>query len=140
MEYLGNCRTDMRQIHTEDVFRPSLGRVCQGQRSKFNATKDKKRHFRRIPREPLNGFAPNSRGKRVSSLARTNVNVKVKGQRSWLPKTKTWFSGYISGTAEPICAKFTWKTCLVTRSDEFKGHGQIPAVCVRFMFGKTSLL
>jgi len=26
----------------------------------------------------------------------------------------------ISGTAEPICAKFTWKTCLVPRSGQ--GH------------------
>jgi len=30
----------------------------------------------------------------------------------------------ISGTAEPICAKFTGKTCLVPRSDEFEGQGQ----------------
>ena len=30
----------------------------------------------------------------------------------------------ISGTAERISAKFTRKTCLVPRSDEFEGHGQ----------------
>jgi len=30
----------------------------------------------------------------------------------------------ISGTAERICAKFTGKTCLVPRSDEFEGQGQ----------------
>jgi len=35
-----------------------------------------------IPREPLNGFAPNSQGRRVWSLAHKVVNVKVKGQRS----------------------------------------------------------
>ena len=29
----------------------------------------------------------------------------------------------ISGTAERICAKFTRKTCLVRRSDEFEGQG-----------------
>ena len=58
----------------------------------------------------------------------------------------------ISGTAERICAKFTRKTCLVHRSDEFKDQGQrsrspgtktaffgLSATCVRFMFGKTSL-
>ena len=28
----------------------------------------------------------------------------------------------ISGTAERICAKFTWKMCLVPRSDEFEGQ------------------
>jgi len=28
-----------------------------------------------------------------------------------------------SGTAERIYAKFTRKTCLVPRSDEFEGHG-----------------
>jgi len=57
----------------------------------------------------------------------------------------------ISGTAERICARFTRKTCLVPRWDEFEGQGQrsstpgtktafsaLSAVCVRFMFGKTS--
>ena len=29
----------------------------------------------------------------------------------------------ISGTAEQICAKFTRKTCLVPRSEEFEGPG-----------------
>ena len=32
-----------------------------------------------ISREPLNGFAPNSHGRRVWSLARTSVKVTVKG-------------------------------------------------------------
>jgi len=31
----------------------------------------------------------------------------------------------ISGTAEGICAKFTRKACLVPRSDEFEGKGQM---------------
>ena len=35
-----------------------------------------------ISREPLNGFATNSQGRRVWSLARTSLNVKVKGQKS----------------------------------------------------------
>jgi len=30
----------------------------------------------------------------------------------------------ISGTAERICAKFTGKTCLVHRSEEFECQGQ----------------
>jgi len=33
-----------------------------------------------ISREPLNRFAPNSHGRRVWSLARTILKVKVKGQ------------------------------------------------------------
>jgi len=33
-----------------------------------------------ISREPLNRFAPNSQGRRDWSLARANLNVKVKGQ------------------------------------------------------------
>jgi len=33
-----------------------------------------------ISREPLNGFARNSQGRRVWSLARMSLNVKVKGQ------------------------------------------------------------
>jgi len=32
-----------------------------------------------ISREPLNGFAPNSHGRRVWSLAWTSLKVKVKG-------------------------------------------------------------
>jgi len=45
--------------------------------------------------EPLNRFAPNSHGRHVWSLARTSLNVKVKGQghqtqRSRLPETKKW--------------------------------------------------
>jgi len=39
-----------------------------------------------ISQEPLNGFVPNSRGKRVWSLARTSLNVRVKGQG--YPRTK----------------------------------------------------
>jgi len=43
--------------------------------------------------EPLSGFArvfraPNSQGRRVWSLARMSLNVKVKGQRSTSPGTK----------------------------------------------------
>jgi len=54
----------------------------------------------------------------------------------------------ISATAERICAKFTWKTCLIPRSDEFESQGHqgqktafsaLSAVCVQFKFGKTSL-
>ena len=33
-----------------------------------------------ISQEPLNGFASNSHGRRVWSLARTTLKVKVKGQ------------------------------------------------------------
>ena len=33
-----------------------------------------------ISREPLDGFAPNSHGRRVWSLARESLKVKVKGQ------------------------------------------------------------
>jgi len=42
-----------------------------------------------ISREPLNGYAPYSQGGRVWSLARTSLNVKVKGQRPKSPGTKT---------------------------------------------------
>ena len=35
-----------------------------------------------ISREPLDGFAPNSQARRVWTLARSSLNVKVKGQRS----------------------------------------------------------
>ena len=61
-----------------------------------------------ISREPLNGFATNSHGRRVWSLAWMSLKVKVKGQRSRLLGTKTAFLA-------------------------------LSAVCVGFMFGKTSL-
>jgi len=35
---------------------------------------------------------------------------------------------WMAGTAERICAKFTWKTCLVLRSDELECQGQKPKV------------
>jgi len=77
MKYLQNRRTDLRQIHRDDVFGPSLGRVWMS-RSKVKVTRDKKM-----------GFPADT-----------------------------------SEIAELICAKFTRKTCLVPRSDEFKGQGQ----------------
>jgi len=44
----------------------------------------------------------------------------------------------ISGTVERICAKFTRKTCLIPRSDEFEGQGQTsrsPETKTAFIFG-----
>ena len=58
-----------------------------------------------ISRESLNGFALNSQEIRVWSLARTTLNVKVKGQRSRLPETKMGFS---TDLCEPACG-----SCLV---------------------------
>ena len=60
--------TDFCQIHREDVFGPSLGQVWRS-RSKVTLTTDKKRGFQRISRERLDGFAPNSHGRHVWSLA-----------------------------------------------------------------------
>ena len=42
--------------------------------------------------EPLNGFAPNSRGRYASSLAWKSLKVKVKVQKLRSPETKTAFS------------------------------------------------
>jgi len=72
--------------------------------------------------QPLNGFAPNSQGRRVWSLAQISLNVKVKGQGHH--GLKTGVSVDISGAAERICVKFTRKTCLVPRSDEFEGQNR----------------
>ena len=43
----------------------------------------------------------------IWSLARKRLNVKVKGQTSRSPRTKTGFSADISGIVELICDKFT---------------------------------
>jgi len=44
MKYLGNRSTDLRQIHTEDVFGTSLGRVWRS-RSKVKVTRGKTAFF-----------------------------------------------------------------------------------------------
>ena len=63
-----------------------------------------------ISREPLNGFAPNSHGRRVWSLARMSLKVKVKGQRSRSPWTKTAFSALSAA-----CVRFVFgKTSLAS--------------------------
>ena len=40
-----------------------------------------------ISRKPMNGFAPNSHGRRIWSLARKSLKVKVKDQKSRSPGT-----------------------------------------------------
>jgi len=51
MKCLGNCRMDLHQIHMEDVFGPSLGRVGMS-RSKVKVTRDKKHAMHSItPRQ-----------------------------------------------------------------------------------------
>ena len=54
----------------------------------------------KISREPLNGFAPNSHGRRVWSLARTSLKVKVKSQ-SYQEK---WHFSALSAA----CVRFVW--------------------------------
>jgi len=54
--------------------------------------------------EPLNGFAPNSHGRRVWSIAQTSLKVKVKDQRSRSPGTKTAFFGPFGG----LHAVYVW--------------------------------
>ena len=43
---------------------------------------------------------------------------------------KTRIRQWMVGTVEPICAKFTWKTCLVLRSDELEYQDQMSKVKV----------
>ena len=50
-----------------------------------------------ISRAQLNGFVPNAQEKRVWSLTQMSLNVKVNGQMSRLPGTKTTFFGRFGG-------------------------------------------
>ena len=50
-----------------------------------------------ISQEPLKGFAPNSQGRRVWSLFRMSLDVKVKGQKSKSQGTKKHFFGPFGG-------------------------------------------
>ena len=68
-----------------------LPRALTARGSVFGAVCDLFVH--EISREPMNRFAPNSHGRHVWSLARKGGNVKVKGQRSRSPGTKTGIFG-----------------------------------------------
>ena len=60
-----------------------------------------------ISREPQNGFAPNSHERRVWSLARMSLKVKVKGQRSRSPGTEMAFFGIFGGLrAVYVCSGY----------------------------------
>jgi len=54
-----------------------------------------------ISREPLNGFVPNSHGRRVWSLAQTSLKVKVKGQGHQEQK-----NGIFQSFRMPACSLF----------------------------------
>jgi len=58
--------------------------------------------------EHLKGFAPNSQGKRVWSLARTSLNIEVKGQRS---RSNEFFQTY----DHKYTASFLWITVYISR-------------------------
>ena len=103
---LGNCKTDLHQIFTDgghvgvDV-QSGIGlptgqgtlpwqRILSTKSAEIGDTPSSLRlAFNNGWQEPLNGFAPNSQGRRVWSFARRNLNAMVKGQRSMSPGTKT---------------------------------------------------
>ena len=81
-----------------------------------------------ISPEPLNGFAPYLQVRRVWSLAQTSLNAKVKKSKVKVTRDKNRCYrriSPISGTDERIWDKFTRKTCLIPRSNEFEGQGQL---------------
>ena len=57
-----------------------------------------------IPWELLNGFAPNSHGRRVWSFAQTSLNVKFRGQGHQGVGQKTAFFGHFGG----LHAVYVW--------------------------------
>jgi len=72
MKYLGNRERICAKFTGKTCLVPRSEDVeGKGQRSKVKVTTEKRR-FRRISREPLNGFALSSCGGRVWSLARTS--------------------------------------------------------------------
>ena len=115
-----------------------------------------------ISHESLNGFAPNSHGRRVWSLTRTSLNVKVKGQGHQRQKLVSWSLTSLFSTNTAIsetnqrqktrCSlpsppATRNETCLLqVTSRSGRRHHSIAAgggwfwrPCVRCMFGKTSL-
>jgi len=68
-----------------------------------------------ISREPLNGFAPNSLGRRVLSRVGTSLKVKVKGQGHRGQKTN------FSALSAAGCVRFMFgKTSLASSYDSFR--------------------
>jgi len=67
-----------------------------------------------ISRGSLNGFAPNSHGRLIWSLVRTSLNVKVKGQRSRSPGTKTAFFALSAACVRFLFGKTSSPSRLVT--------------------------
>ena len=88
--------------------------------------------------ERLDGFAPYSRGRRVQSLTRTSLNVKVKGKghqgqkrsvHSYHPPAVTEWNTLAANNTS--CRR---------KTGQFRHYqGVISVTCMQFMFGKTSL-
>jgi len=105
---------------------------CQGQMSRSPGTKT----CCALPSPPAatewNAFATNNvRQQQTVPLRRYQGVISARCVRLCLVKTSLalfWClflsESNISGTAERICAKFTGKTCLVPRWDEFEFQGQ----------------
>jgi len=90
-----------------------------------------------ISREPLNGFTPNSHGRRVWSVARTSLNVKVKGQGHQGQQTRCALPSPPAATEWNALAA---NNVMQQQSEPLRRCREvISAGCVRFMFGKTSL-
>jgi len=88
-----------------------------------------------ISREWLNGFVPNSQGRRVWSLTRTSLNVTVRGQRSRSPGTKTCCALLSPSGSERMVRSAAWR--IVTLSSRWDhsiaargDFGGLHAVCV----------
>jgi len=64
-----------------------------------------------ISREPLNGFAPNSHGRRVWSVARTSLKVTVKGQG------QQGQNGIFRPLRRPACMRFMFGKTYLAFSD-----------------------
>jgi len=139
----------------EDVFGPSLGWVWRSM-SKVKVTRDKKRGFWRISREWLNGFAPSSRGRRVLSLTRTSLKVKV--NFSGLRAIYVWKNIFalvlfvyeislepLNGFVPNSHGRHIWSLTQMSLKVKVKGQGHqeqhfsaLSMACMSFMFGKTS--
>jgi len=97
-----------------------------------------------ISREWLNGFVPNSQGRRVWSLAWTSLTIKVKGQGHQRPKMCCAIPSPQQHTNGPFCCMTHCNMLAANAMQQQMGSfcrcwGVVSADCMRFMFGKTSL-
>jgi len=96
---IGSCVLCLQCTAVEATFLNSIYRTQWTRKLLFLARSVCFLFVYEISLEPLNGFAPNSHGRRVWSVARTSLKVKVKGQGH---QGQKWHFSTLSAACMPL--------------------------------------